>query len=522
MTITNSLDGLVVNPIPYEVGSGDYSRASTWLPFAPTHPLAGSAFYVADPYFWDGVYPNAVFFKWGSQGSGTQSWDMAFWENDNCSDGVFFRVSTNPSHAKTVFTKHRLVQNFTSLVADYVADVVTDGITKIQAGNIVGGVEQVVAERYLDTNFGLIARNLETSSTTAGFAYFAVTKQAGGIVATIYGPRFYCAFSFACPQFAAPPRLLSRSWVQASGYEPSDTFASASSARTSLGQFTLTPPADSVVYLPCRAGLGMSLTKPHGPERSVVDVPYFSATGSVQPSQREIAEASCVGVYENAGAKSCFLSPAGFDYENIALTIIPNGTFTGTASWSGVGGGSSAVGAAQFYFDEVYKTSRQLTTSVNTTSPRSLGTRFLSPVLSFPCSLTGYAGQPDDLVVCEIDLTPALSFSSQAESLPKVPANCTSEHLRSETPGSFSRASFQFGAASVQTLIRAYPDNTNQIVLVTTPDIPQNVARELFLNGTVQWQATCSVKVTDTLFFGNPETRFVSGTAPCLVTMTVS
>jgi hypothetical protein len=518
MTITNSLDGLVVHPIPYEVGSGDYSRASTWLPFESTHPLSGSAFYVADPYFWDGVYPNAMFFQWSPQGSGTQSWGVTFWKDDDCSDGVFLRVTTNPSHVTTIFTKHRLVQNFTALVADYVEDFFSDGITKIQAGNIVAGVEQIVVERYLDINLGLVDRSLETSSTTSGFAYFAVTKQASGMVATIYGPRFYCAFSFACPQFAALPTLLSRSWVEPTGYEPSDTFASASSARTSLGQFTLTPPADSVVYLPCRAGLGMPLAKPHGPERSAVDVPYFAATGSVQPSQREIAELSCVGVYENAGSRSCFLSPAGFDYENIALTISPNGLFTGTASWSGVGGGTSAVSVAQFYFEEVYKTSRQLTTSV---SPSSLGTRFFSPVQSFPCSLTGYAGQPDDLVVGEIDLTPALSFSSQAELLPKLPASSTSENLRSEAPASFSRASFQFGAVSVQTLIRAYIDS-NQMVALTTPDIPQSVVRDLFVGGTVEWQATCSVKVTDTLFFGDPETRFVAGTAPCLVTMTVS
>jgi len=519
MTITNSLDGLVVNPIPYEVGSGDYSRASTWLPFASTHPLAGSAFYVADPYFWDGVYPNAVFSKWGSQGSGTQSWGLTFWENDNCSDGVFFRVSTNPSNAKTVFTKHRIVQNFTDFVDDYVADVVTDGITKIQAGNIVGGVEQIVAERYLDTNFGLIARNLETSSTTAGFACFAVTKQAGGIVATIYGPRFYCAFSFACPQFAALPRLLSRSWVQASGYEPSDTFASVSSARTSLGQFTLTPPADSVVYLPCRAGSGMSLTKPHGPERSVVDVPYFSATGSVQPSQREIAEASCVGVYENAGAKSCFLSPAGFDYENIALTVIPVESFSGAASVPEVT--SFDVATGEYYFDEVYKNARQINTSLDATSPSSLGTRFFSSVQSFPCSITGFESQPDDLVVGEIDLTPALAVSPQPETLPKDATKCTSENLRSETPTSFSRASFQFGAASVQTLVR-HQQSTSLMVTVNTPDIPQSVVRELFVSGTVEWQATCSVKIQDTLFFGNPETKFVSGTVLCLVTMTAS
>lgn len=519
MTITNSLDGLVVNPIPHEAGSGDYSRASTWRPFASTHPLAGSAFYVADPYFWDGVYPNAVFFKWGSQGSETQGWDIKFWENDNCSDGVFFRVSTNPSHAKTVFTKHRLVQNFSLQIDDYVADVVTDGITKIQAGNIAAGVEQVVVERYLDTSWGLVARNLETSSTTDGFAYFAVTKQASGIVATIYGPRFYCAFSFACPQFAALPRLLSRSWVQASGYEPSDTFASTSSARTPLGHFTLTPPADSVVYLPCRAGLGMPLAKPHGPERSSVDVPFFSATGSVQPSQREIAEASCVGVYETAGAKSCFLSPVGSDLTQISLTIVPVGALnTSTPSW----GSQFDKLTAEYYFDEVYKSVRQINTLIDATNPRSLGTRFFSPVQSFPCSLTGYETQPDDLVVGEIDLTPALSFSSQAELLPKLPASSTSENLRSEAPASFSRASFQFGAVSVQTLMRAYTDSTNQMVTLTTPDIPQSVVRDLFVGGTVEWQATCSVKVQDTLFFGNPENRFVVGTVPCLVTMTAS
>jgi hypothetical protein len=288
------------------------SRGNTWIP-AGSHVA-----YLADPYHADGAYPNAIRFSFVAPQDG-DSWGFYFWADAARQNGSFFRVQTSAQGMV-------LVQDSRDSVPRY------DGRSRIKIGNVVNGNETVVIERYIDTLYGLTQSLLrpsliERANSPAGSAMFCVMKDGGTYKTALFGPRFYCAFSFESPQFSALPVQLTRDWIS-----PLETYISsfvACSAIHNLGQHTLSisPGSNSWVLLDEGA-----LRKPVGAERNAGVMTHFAISANEQfaPSHRDELEIANAGAYANAGDRGIPWAQPGQKITTAKLRIRPiPASFTG-------------------------------------------------------------------------------------------------------------------------------------------------------------------------------------------------
>lgn len=361
MTAGDYLDGLP------SVETFEQERRGRWVAFPEGHSQYGSAFYLADPYWWDGVYPNAIRMTWGIQFNNPMVWEVTFWASDEAASGAFFRIETRSDWTVSVPSTVPPTAN-PSLVAD--------GHTRMQAGVIQNNVETVEVERYFDTVNG-------SAGNASGSALFAVFKTTSGYVASISGPRVWCAFSFACDSvFNALPRLLTKNWASSGGASrPLDDNLLPTSVRRDLGPFTLVPESGLTYDLSDSA----FFEKPHGSERSEVRVRHVAigATDSSRLSQKLETEVVSVGAYGTAGNRFIPYARAGSDPRTITITAARTGDLTYAPNVAG-----SLYGAVVASIPQ-----RTLTTTLS--GLQGLGTHFTIFPQSAP---TGSAAVPDQPV----------------------------------------------------------------------------------------------------------------------------
>lgn len=346
MTAGDYLDGLP------SVETFEATRHGRWVAFPEGHAKYGHAFYLADPYWWDGVYPNAIRMIWGLQGDDSLEWSVTFWTSHEATSGAFFRIKTRPDW--TIAVPSIVPPTSSSLLA-------TDGKTRLQAGVISNGTETIAIERYFDT---IPASG--GNSTTAGSAMFAIFRTTAGYVASISGPTVWSAFSFSCDAvFSALPKLLTKDWpVQSADNRPVDSGLLPTSVRRDLGSFTLVPESGSVYDLSASA----FVQKPHGPERSEVNVRHLSlnASGPASLSQKEETEIVSVGAYGTAGNRFIPYAKAGSDPTTATITV----SRTGNPSYY-------ALDSAGVLYAAVFEAIPQRTATVTLAGLQGFGTRFI-------------------------------------------------------------------------------------------------------------------------------------------------
>jgi hypothetical protein len=304
----SSLEGLIAV-------DAQSSRGNTWIP-AGSHVA-----YLADPYHADGAYPNAIRFSFVPPADG-DSWAFYFWADAARQNGSFFRVQTSAQGMV-------LVQDSRDSVPRY------DGRSRIKIGNVVNGNETVVIERYIDTLYGLTQPMfrpslIESANSPAGSAMFCVMKDGGTYKTALFGPRFYCAFSFESPQFSALPVQLTRDWM--SSLETYISSFVACSAIHNLGQHTLSISPGSNSWVLLDEGAGTSLRKPVGAERNAGVMRHFaiSANDQFAPSHRDELEIANAGAYANAGDRGIPWAQPGQKITTAKLRIRPiPASFTG-------------------------------------------------------------------------------------------------------------------------------------------------------------------------------------------------
>lgn len=298
----SSLEGLIA--VDTEAYYGD-----RWISAFGSHRA-----YVADPHGGDGVYPNAIRVAWegieNDQGIG-----FYFWQDASYQNGSFFKIDCSQSLAITIPDS-----------IDPAARTV-QGNARLRLGNVVAGTETIVVERYIDT-YPAISKSspvdfdiIETAGSLAGAAMFCVVKVGDEYVTSVFGPRFYNAFSFASPQFSSLPRVLTKNWTD-SAVRPRVSKFIACSAVHNLGTHSLDlSPGQSSWVLSDLSESG--LRKPQGPERNAGGMYHVAASASDQfiPSQRDQVEIASVGAYAGAGAKTIPWGGAGENRVSATLTI---------------------------------------------------------------------------------------------------------------------------------------------------------------------------------------------------------
>jgi hypothetical protein len=302
--MSSSLEGLI------SLDGSMGSRAGSWI------SVGNKSQYRSDPYYSDGVYPNAVRISWTSQANG-QSWGFYFWEDSSYSNGCFFRIGTSASYL--VPTSQVFSLNTPQL----------DGSTRLFLGNIVNGVETVVVQRFVDQTPAISTVGfgqgdiIETADSSAGSAMLSVTKSVDGYVTSFFGPRFYTAFSFPSPQFSGLPRALTR---EATNFSFANLQALVtSSAVHNLGAHTIALPTGATSWVLSDNALGVPPRKPAGPERNEVRVVHLAnnATGPEIPSQREAVGVASVGAYADTGPKVSPWGQAGESRVAATINIVP-------------------------------------------------------------------------------------------------------------------------------------------------------------------------------------------------------
>jgi hypothetical protein len=306
MTDINYLDGLPST----NVNTTD--RAGGWKEFESSHARNGWSFYFADPYWWDGVYPNAVRCAWSDQVQENSSWSICFWTNDSTTHGVFFKVETRPDWRVSVNNDYAGVSGSTVL----------DGATRFLMGTITPSGETSIVERYFDTlpvvNNGLA----EVDNGTGGAVLFSVSKTNSGYACSAAGPRLHSAFSFPCDDiFSAPPRLLTASWLWSARPSIAPYQAVPAKVGPDIGDFQIAGSGESLAY-----DLRFyNQDKPHGPEREAsflqhIEIDADATATAIQRRQVEVVEA---GAYASAGDKIIPYLPTAFDKTELVLTITP-------------------------------------------------------------------------------------------------------------------------------------------------------------------------------------------------------
>lgn len=273
------------------------------------HIRNGSSFYIADPYWWDGTYPNAARFTWGQQYGG--AWQVCFWTSDAATSGVFFRIETRSEQGWRVPVNN----DFSSAGGTFL-----DGATRVRIGKIIQNQETVVIDRYFDTQPQ--GGPGEEGNETYGAAIFSVVKTADGYAASAHGPRTYTAFSFPCSDvFDELPLLLTKSWLDSSPRQGEPNYVLPAKVRIDLGAFTFAPTGQSLVYDTRIYHRG----KAHPPEGRPSFVNHIDIGDSSPPAarQRFQSDSAEVGVYAQSGNRPVPYLPAGSNPQSIVLTITP-------------------------------------------------------------------------------------------------------------------------------------------------------------------------------------------------------
>ena len=373
MTAINYLDGL---PSISVSAASENPRAGVWRAVPSGHARNGGSFYFADPYWWDGTYPNGVRIDWLLQNAAPASWSVCLWKDEAASEGVFFKIETRNDWLVSVST-------------DYtgVGTTINDGRTRLRIGTISGTTETVVVERYFDTLPNSSGGVSEDSNFTSGSALFSVTRTTSGYTASVYGPRRHVALSFPCASvFTADPKLLTVSWLWSSppaNVPPAPFYVRPTRLGPDLGQFTLAPTG------PLAYDLRFSdRGKPHGPEANAsflnhIEIDRDAPATAQQRYQSELAE---VGAYASAGNRALPYLPVGSVATTLALTVEPTSALRNRPP------NSNQRNSARL--DSL--PARTLRVPFDGNAIKSFGTRFFFPAQAADVSSANYL--PDDPV----------------------------------------------------------------------------------------------------------------------------
>lgn len=413
MTPVNYLDGLPA------LSGDDHLNAQrgSWQTLASPHLRAGQDVFIADPYWWDGTYPNSIRLAWGEQSAGAL-WSVYFWTTSDATDGVFFRVEHRA--AGWDFEVDRtLFANLTQ----------TDGRIRFSAGIIADNAESVLVERFFDSR-----ENDALKPPGSGQCMFSVLRrQDGQHIAAIAGPRSHVAYSFPCSQFSEQPRLLTKSWSFLAGGGPTAGNVWPARANVNLGAFTVFPDSGQFSYALADPAGGSSISKPAGPERQLLFATRHIARTeeTATPCQRDLLEKISVGSFLETGNKF-FPSGISATPSMLEVTLLPTSSLANPEAT--YVGHVAAVNAMP---------ERTCTLTIDNSLPLGINHKFSTPrqtvEKSFGVASNNLEYSLSTVASAFVDATPLLSVVNVSDAS-ALNADCrTSEFLRMASAPSIQR-----------------------------------------------------------------------------------
>jgi hypothetical protein len=331
LPLSSSTEGLIY------VHQND-ERSQTWRAFDPSHRLAGSSYYYADPYRWAGRYPSGVDIP--ASADLPSGWKISFYSDDEATNGCYVRYYRTDTFGVTVAGTRITESEYDVYRTNPLTRLVQDGEKRFDAGIVSAGVEQLEISRYIDE-----------LSAFSGFAFRLCMLRATDVWnLCIHGPSWFNAHSIALPAFGGTPRLLVIDWIPGDAGKPNTFGFGFFTAQHDGGQFC---PAPSSGHSYDVRQFGQP-EHPEGPERNASSTTAIVKSHDDFVALRQMQEVATFAAYSN-GTPAFPLSSSAHAFDSVRVTVQPLETPQAIVDYSTASVGIvtplrmfQAVGAPQF------------------------------------------------------------------------------------------------------------------------------------------------------------------------------